>query len=458
MTERISYRPGFGGIAFPIKIFVNKGKTIDGIEFGYRENAIGVGIGSKSAGWFMTDASKAEYNRRIKALVDSGGVIYAPLPPGVEQTQTPTMMTGTFGRELNDDPAFLRYVIAWNAASQRPHADAYKYVDPETGTGSNVLPDGYLDPDQGGAFQILSDQKLDDVQRKYGIAGYHWYWIDYTHPVTGDLRTFLVQFIKHPSSLTDKLKQLAPTIVSVVGGVLAPFTFGISAAAAAVVVAGMQIRQKRLDAEKAKREGNKAAAAMAAAVAAQDAGLSRQVDDVYHQYPDMFVAAGYTADRWAGMTLDQKLAVMQLASDGKLVPVATTTQSVQQDVNQAVQNVSHQIDDQATAGTYDVYVEGVKVGTGGTLDAASGILAKSTKVGDRIEVLLNGKSLGLKILTSGGMISVPPDQEVGIRAMSRMDLDAMLARASSSAGGGSGGVLLALAAAGILAAKAKGAI
>lgn len=433
-------------------------RWVDGIEQQYGERVL-AGLATRGAGWQMTPAGKAEYDRRVKAMVDSGGVIYAALPPGVTQETPVSLDTGPIGSGATGDPVLQRYVMAWTAASQRPHADAYTYVDPETGTGSNVLPDGYLDPDNGGEFEFLTGQRLDDVQRKYGVAGYHWYWIEYTHPASREKKIFLVQFIKHPSSLTDKLKQLAPTIVSVVGGVLAPFTFGISAAVSAVLVAGYQIREKRIAAERAKRQGDKAATAMSAAVAAQNADLARQVDDVYRQYPDMFVAAGYTPDRWAGMTLDEKLDVMQRASDGTLVPVATTAQvaqSVQQDVNQAVQNVSHQIDDQTTAGAYEVYVEGVKVGTGGTLDAASAVLSGSAKLGDRIEVSLNGKSLGLKLLTSGGVIAVPPDQEAAIRAMSRGELDALLARASSSAGSGGGGVLLALAAAGIIAAKVRG--
>ncbi len=78
-------------------------------------------------------------------------------------------------------------------------------------------------------------------------------------------------------------------------------------------------------------------------------------------------------------------------------------------------------------------------------------------------MMLNGKSLGLKIVTAGGsVISVPIDLEAQVRAASRNEVDAIIQRATqtastttSSSGGGWGLLLLAIPAVAIAASGGK---
>lgn len=282
------------------------------------------------------------------------------------------------------------------------------------------------------------------------------------------------------------IKPYIPVIIGIAGAILAPFTGGASLAVAAALNAGYAIAMKAKQAREAKKMNKAAAAQMQAEVNAQSADLNRQLDELFTQNQGIFAAAGISQSAWNGMSLEERLAVVERINSGNMPSsqenadaaaeaqgVPPTTQS--SSWSQAIQSspVLQQWRDaagdadaatagvQTPTGTYDVYVEGRKVGTGRTLDEASALLAGSSKAGDRIEVLLDGRSLGLKVVTSGGgVIAIPADQAAAVRSMSRSEVDAMLARAgqtvvSTSSSGSSGGALLLLAVpAAILAAMA----
>jgi hypothetical protein len=108
------------------------------------------------------------------------------------------------------------------------------------------------------------------------------------------------------------------TIISVAGAILAPFTGGASLAAAAVLVAANNAYQKKRLADKAKKASAANADQLVQEAAAADAVTARQVDDFYNQNQAWFVQAGVTPDKWAGMTLQQKIDTINAGANGTL--------------------------------------------------------------------------------------------------------------------------------------------
>lgn len=287
------------------------------------------------------------------------------------------------------------------------------------------------------------------------------------------------------------IKPFIPIIITVIGAVLAPFTGGASLAAAAVLNAAYSIAMKAKQARAAKAANRKEAAAMQADVAAQTGDLNRQLDDLFAQNQGVFAAAGISQAAWSAMSVDQKLAVVERINSGNMPSSqdnATAAAEAQgqepptqtQTWQQAIQSspIMQQWGeaagdtDQSTAGiqtptgTYDVYVEGQKVGSAQTLAEASAIMAQNSKAGDRVEMLLDGKSLGLKIVTAGGgVISVPAELAAQVRAASRDEVNGIIQRATqsasattetSSSSGGGGMLAVVLAAGAALAVASSG--
>lgn len=58
---------------------------------------------------------------------------------------------------------------------------------------------------------------------------------------------------------------------------------------------------------------------------------------------------------------------------------------------------------------YSLVVEGVEIGTAPSVEEIAKLASENVKPGDRFEILLDGKSLGLKIMTAKGPISVPEE-------------------------------------------------
>lgn len=288
------------------------------------------------------------------------------------------------------------------------------------------------------------------------------------------------------------IKPYIPIILTVVGAVLAPFTGGASLAVAAALNAGYTIAMKAKEAKAAKKFAKKEAAAMQAEVDVQTADLNRQLDALFSENQGVFAAAGISSAQWASLSVEQRLAVVERINAGQMPSSqenATTaaeaqgqeppvqTQTWQQAIQSSpvIQQWSESAGDvdtqtagvQTPTGVYDVYVEGQKVGSAQTLADASGILSQHSRAGDRVEMTLDGRSLGLKIVTTGGgVISVPPELAEQVRGASRDEVNGIINRATqtasttstteSSATGGGGVWTVLLIAGGALALAAGG--
>jgi hypothetical protein len=86
-------------------------------------------------------------------------------------------------------------------------------------------------------------------------------------------------------------------------------------------------------------------------------------------------------------------------------------------------------------GRYELVVEGEKVFETENSEELFDTIGQKTKEGDRFEVFLNGRSLGLKIRTTGGIISVPTEAVEKVRAMTHGEVRSMVARAAAAAKG-----------------------
>lgn len=282
------------------------------------------------------------------------------------------------------------------------------------------------------------------------------------------------------------IKPYIPIILTVVGAVLSPFTGGASLVVAGLLNAGYAVAMKAKQARAAKAANRQASAQMQAEVNVQSTELNKQLDDLFQQNQGVFAAAGISASQWSSMSLEQKLAVVErinsghmpssqdnannaAEANGQTPPKQTQTWQQAIQASPILQQWGGEAGDtdpntegvQTPTGTYDVYVEGKKVGTAQTLAEASSIMAQNSKAGDRVEMFLNGRSLGLKLVTDGGsVISIPADQAEAVRSATREQIDALVVNATQAAkeSGGSGGsawlLLLAVPAA-LLFAKAK---
>jgi hypothetical protein len=134
---------------------------------------------------------------------------------------------------------------------------------------------------------------------------------------------FLKREVKKEVKLTEKIaRKYGPIILTVVGAILAPFTGGASMAAATLLIAAQKMYQAKKAAEKAKKENNRQAGAMAADAALQEAQTTQQVDAFYAQNQQWFVdQLGVTPDKWAQLTLAQKIDLINNGASGK-APVA----------------------------------------------------------------------------------------------------------------------------------------
>jgi hypothetical protein len=134
---------------------------------------------------------------------------------------------------------------------------------------------------------------------------------------------FVQREVKKEVKLTEKIaRKYGPIILTVVGAVLAPFTGGASMAAATLLIAAQKMYQAKKAAEKAKKENNRQAGAMAADAAIQEAQTTQQVNDFYNKNQQWFIdQMGVTPDKWAQLTLTQKIDLINNGASGK-APVA----------------------------------------------------------------------------------------------------------------------------------------
>ena len=136
---------------------------------------------------------------------------------------------------------------------------------------------------------------------------------------------FTKREVKKEVKVAEKIfRKYGAIILTVAGAVLSPFTGGASMAAAAVLIAAQKAYQVKAAADKAKRENRKEAAAMQAQADAQNAQAEQQVDAFYSQNQQWFVdQLGVTPDKWAQLTLQQKIDLINAGASGTLPPNST---------------------------------------------------------------------------------------------------------------------------------------
>jgi hypothetical protein len=145
---------------------------------------------------------------------------------------------------------------------------------------------------------------------------------------------FTKREVKKEVKLTEKIfRKYGAIILTVAGAVLSPFTGGASMAAAAVLIAAQKAYQMKAAADKAKRESRKEAAAMQAQADAQNAQAEQQVDAFYSQNQQWFVdQLGVTPDKWAQLTLQQKIDLINAGASGQVPPNSTPVSTPPSDV------------------------------------------------------------------------------------------------------------------------------
>jgi len=251
-------------------------------------------------------------------------------------------------------------------------------------------------------------------------------------------------------------------IISVAGAILAPFTGGASLAAAAVLVAAKGMYDKKKAAVAAKKAAKADAGILAQEAATQESETSAQVDKFYAENQWWFLQYDITPDKWAKLTLDEKINLINAGAEGKL-PAGTSSVSlppeqVAAQAKQTAQAAAQAGIPQSTfappgagpgvgydtsaggapppgspegGGTFDAIVEGQSIGTFGSADEAFQAILAATTPGDRFEIIANGKTMGLAVRTEEGAVDVPPEAVAKMRAMSKEEAHAIVERAEA---------------------------
>lgn len=120
-------------------------------------------------------------------------------------------------------------------------------------------------------------------------------------------------------------KKYGNVIITAAGAVLAPFTGGASLAAAAALTAANSAYQKKRAADRAKQAASKDAAQLTAEAQQQQNTAAAQLDDFYKQNQQWFLDRGITPEKWAAMSFDQKVALLQGGLGSGSTPTSTTT-------------------------------------------------------------------------------------------------------------------------------------
>jgi hypothetical protein len=82
---------------------------------------------------------------------------------------------------------------------------------------------------------------------------------------------------------------------------------------------------------------------------------------------------------------------------------------------------------------YDVYVEGVKVGTVKNPEEAVALGRDKSTPGDRIEILFGGEPTRLFVRSASGIHLIPKEMEADVKSMTPAELKAKMAEAEQAA-------------------------
>jgi hypothetical protein len=180
------------------------------------------------------------------------------------------------------------------------------------------------------ARHTFEKEKVSAPERKALVAqigkpkeGHHWEY--FRDNRTGEMIATQVPnhksgnfFRKAGGAIRKTVKKYGNVLISAAGIILAIPTGGASLAIAAAITLANGVRQKRIAANKAKREGKHAADKMVKEVEKEQAQAGQQMDQFYSQNQQWFVDnLGLTPDKWAALTFDQKVDILQNGMRGR---------------------------------------------------------------------------------------------------------------------------------------------
>lgn len=266
-------------------------------------------------------------------------------------------------------------------------------------------------------------------------------------------------------------KKYGNVLISVAGAVLAPFTGGASMVAAAIILAGKGLYEKRKAAIEAKKAAKADAAQIDAAASAAEAQVAADVDKFYNDNQAWFLQYDMTPVKWRQLTLQQKLDFINAGVAGTMpvstpipppppdVVAAQTAQTAQAAANAGIPPALVQPPGFAPGtgystsgggapmevpppppgtqgGSFESIIEGKSAGVFGTLDEAYQTILGMTKPGDRFEIIANGKSMGLGVRTEDGAVEVPPEAEAKMKSLTHEQSQAIVQEAEKTAPSG----------------------
>lgn len=180
------------------------------------------------------------------------------------------------------------------------------------------------------ARNIFQKEKITGPERKelisqIGKAGEGKHWAFFKDTRTGETIATKAKTMKSGNIISKfhhaigrTVKKYGNVLISAAGIILAIPTGGASLAIAAALTLANGVRQKRIAANKAKREGKNAADKMVKEVEKEQAQAGQQMDQFYSQNQQWFVDnLGLTPDKWAALTFDQKVDILQNGMRGR---------------------------------------------------------------------------------------------------------------------------------------------
>lgn len=258
-------------------------------------------------------------------------------------------------------------------------------------------------------------------------------------------------------------KKYGVVIIGVAGAVLAPFTAGISAVVAGLITTAWKIERQRAAAKKIKKAEKRQMYLDAAQVGKQEKELKKQLDSLYDQAPEVFAAGGISKSQWLAMPYKEQVDIIERIQNGTMPATPQAAAAAQASGTALPQGAvpspssggyavttsggsttlypgseggvpSDEAESEGPVGSYELLVEGKSVGTVSNSADVAKLVAQSVSPGERFEVVVNGQPSGLKIMTSQGAISVPPDQEARVRSMPEGELNEIVKKAEAAKG------------------------
>jgi hypothetical protein len=113
-------------------------------------------------------------------------------------------------------------------------------------------------------------------------------------------------------------RKIGPILISIAGAVLAPFTGGASLVAATLIVKARQMYLAKNAADAAKRAARADYAEQKKAADAAEAETLAMVDKFFADNPAWFLQHDITPEKWATLTLDQKIDIISGGAKGTL--------------------------------------------------------------------------------------------------------------------------------------------